>query len=213
MAGATPPPAERAARFDGVERTTHWSTAALFALVLTTSAALYVPAVATLVGRRNLVKDVHVWSGLALPLPLLVALAGHWGEALRRDMGRLNRWQRHDFRWLRSLGRDPYADVGRFNAGQKLNAAFTAGAVLVMMATGSVMRWFEPFSLEWRRGSTFVHDWLSLVMTVVIAGHIVFAFRHRDSLDAMWRGGPGPMRNDKVGGTVEVGSDESAGFS
>lgn len=207
MAAETPPQPDAGARFDRVERAVHWSTAALFAVGLATSAALYVPAVATLVGRRQLVKDLHVWTGLALPLPLVAALAGRWGSSLRRDLRRLNHWQPQDFRWLRSLGRDPYCDVGRFNAGQKLNAAFIAGAVLVMMATGSIMRWFQPFSLEWRRGSTFVHDWLSLAMTAVIAGHVVFAFRHRDSLDAMWRGGPGPVKGEGPASTAAAARD------
>jgi formate dehydrogenase subunit gamma len=200
MVAETPPRAERPPRFDAAERLAHWSTAALMAAVMATAAALYIPAVATLVGRRELVKDVHVWAGLVIPFPLAFAALGRWGQQLRRDLGRLNRWQGHDFRWMRSLGRDPFSDVGRFNAGQKLNAAFVAGAVPLMMATGSIMRWFDPFPLAWRRGATFVHDWLSLVLTVVIAGHIAFAFRHRESLDAMWRGGPGPVKRKTPAG-------------
>ena len=34
--------------------------------------------------------------------------------------------------------------LGKFNPGQKLNAAFIAGAAIVMLATGSIMKWFEP---------------------------------------------------------------------
>ena len=55
------------------------------------------------VGRRELVRHVHVWCGLALPIPLLVTVAGRWGAAFRADIGRLNRWSADDRRWMRSL--------------------------------------------------------------------------------------------------------------
>lgn len=50
-----------------------------------------------------------------------------------------------------------------------------APAGVAMLMTGSVMRWFEPFPLDWRTGATFVHDWLALVLAVVVAGHVVLA--------------------------------------
>ena len=52
--------------------------------------------------------------------------------------------------------------MGKFNAGQKLNAIFVAGCIPVMLATGGIMRWFDPFPLAWRTGATFVHDWTTL---------------------------------------------------
>lgn len=188
MAVTTAPPPDRLARFSPAERAAHWAGAGLFAVVLATAAALYVAPLSAAIGRRELLRAVHVWSGLALPVPVLVALAGHWGAALRSDIRRLNRWTPDDRRWLRSLGRDPFARSGKFNAGQKLNAAFLTGAVLVMMATGSIMRWFEPFPLAWRTGATFVHDWLALILAGALTGHILLALRDRDALGAMLRG-------------------------
>ena len=81
--------------------------------------------------------------------------------------------------------------MGKFNPGQKLNASFLAGAALVMLATGSIMRWFDPFPDALRTGATFVHDWTSFAMVVAIAGHVVVALRHPAALRAMARGGPG----------------------
>jgi len=182
------PPAERLSRFDRVERAVHWLNACLFAVLLATAAALYIPSVSSLVGRRELVKAVHVYSGLALPGPLLLSVLGPWGRRLRKDLGRINRWSSEDMRWLRSLGRDGFARLGKFNPGQKLNAAFTGGAVLVMLATGSIMRWYGPFPLRWRTGATFVHDWVAAFLAVAIAGHIVVALRDRGALRAMVRG-------------------------
>lgn len=166
---------ERVARFDRVERAVHWSSAILFFVLVATATVLYIPSVAAAVGRRGLVRDVHVAAGYLLPVPLLVALAGRWGRRLRADVSELDRWDAHDRRWLRSLGRDPGARPGKFNAGQKLNAAFVFGAVLVMLATGSMLHWPRPFPLSWRTGATFVHDWLAITFVVVIIGHVGMA--------------------------------------
>lgn len=175
-------------RFDRAERWLHWTTAALFLTLLATGMTLYVGALSALVGRRVLVKDIHVVSGLLLPLPLLLAYAGPWRAGLRRDVRRFARWSRDDRRWLLSVGRRGAARMGKFNAGQKLNAIFVAGCIPVMLATGSIMKWFAPFPLEWRTGATFVHDWLALILLVVIVGHIGKAMAAPAALRAMVRG-------------------------
>ncbi|MEA3075652.1 MAG: formate dehydrogenase subunit gamma [Actinomycetota bacterium] len=193
MAAPTSRPPD-AARFDGTERLLHWSTAALVGVCLATAAALYVPALATLVGRRETVKMVHVIAGLSLPLPLIVARLGPWSQRLKADIRRLNRFDDLDRRWLRSLGRDPFAQGGRFNAGQKLNAAFDVGAVLLLLVTGSMMKWFGPIPLPWRTGATFVHDWTAFAFVIVLVGHVAKALAEREALAAMVSGGPGPVR-------------------
>src|SRR5438045_752648 len=88
-------------RFDRVERTVHWVNATLFVVLMFTGAALYAGPVSTLVGNRELVRMVHVYSGLALPIPLLLGVLGAHGARLRRDLSRLNRWSRDDARWFR----------------------------------------------------------------------------------------------------------------
>ena len=175
-------------RFDRVERLLHWTTAVLFLTLLATGMTLYIGSLAALVGRRVLVKDIHVISGLLLPVPLLLAYAGRWREHLRRDVRRLARWSIDDRRWLLSLGRRGRATLGKFNAGQKLNAAFVLGCIPVMLATGAVMRWFDPFPLAWRTGATFVHDWTALVLLVVVVGHVLKALADPTALRAMVRG-------------------------
>lgn len=175
-------------RFDRPERNVHWATSSLLGLCLLTALALYVPALSGLVGRRELVKYVHVGSGLALPLPFLVSRLGPWVTQLGADVRRLNRFDEMDRRWLRSLGRDPFVRSGKFNGGQKLNAAFDVGAILLLLATGSIMKWFGPFPLPWRTGATFVHDWTAFLLVVALVGHIAMAFGDRDALGAMVRG-------------------------
>ncbi len=120
---------DQVVRFDRTERLLHWANATLFLTLLGTGMTLYVGSLATLIGRRLLVKDIHVISGVLLPAPLLLAYAGRWREGLRRDVRRLARWSRDDRDWLVSLGRRARSRMGKFNAGQKLNATFVLGCI------------------------------------------------------------------------------------
>jgi len=174
-------------RFDRVERAVHWVNATLFGILMLTGAALYSGPVSTLVGNREIVRNLHVYSGILLPVPILLAVLGRHGARFRTDLGRLNRWTRDDRRWFRR-GRRTQVRLGKFNPGQKLNTAFIGGAAVVMLATGAIMKWFEHFPLDWRTGATFVHDWFALGVWVAVAGHIVFALRDGDALDSMLGG-------------------------
>jgi formate dehydrogenase subunit gamma len=173
-------------RFDRGERVLHWLNATLFAVMMATASALYVPQISSVVGRREVVKTVHVWTGLALPFPVVLTFVlRRWGRGFRGDVRRLNRWTSDDRRWLRTRGRDPFVVKGKFNAGQKLNAAFTAGAIVVMLGTGAIMRWPNSFPLSWRTGATFVHDWVFVALAVAITGHVLYATRDGEALRSM----------------------------
>ncbi len=176
---ATPP----LTRFDRVERAVHWTNATLVLILLVTGSCLYFGPLSALVGRRETLKTLHVLCGLALPIPVLLGL---FGRAFRADARRLGRLDDEDWKWLKSWGRR--GRVAKFNAGQKLNAAFVAGAIPVMLATGSIMRWFEPFPLSWRTGATFVHDWVFLALLVVVIGHIGKALADPTALKGMISG-------------------------
>jgi formate dehydrogenase subunit gamma len=171
-----PEPTSRVRRFSAAERWAHRTTAVLMGVCVVTAAFLYLPVFAELVGRRALVVTVHQWAGIALPVPVLAALGS---RALRTDLTLLNRFGPHDRRWLRAaLRRDRRPSsrpAHKFNAGQKLYAAWAAGATLVMLGTG-LMMWFTHLTpLQWRTGATFVHDWLALTLGVVLAGHVGMA--------------------------------------
>ncbi|MDO0931836.1 cytochrome b/b6 domain-containing protein [Streptomyces sp. DG2A-72] len=173
---AEAPPAAQVRRFGRAERWVHRLTAALMGVCVVTAAVLYLPELAELVGRRELVVRIHEWAGLALPVPVLAGLVS---RAFRSDLRFLNRFGPHDRLWLRAaLRRDKRASArpaGKFNAGQKIYAAWIAGATLVMLGTGLIM-WFTHLTpLMWRTSATFVHDWLALTIGIVLAGHIGMA--------------------------------------
>ena len=159
-------------RFSRAERWTHRILAILMGLLLLTAAFLFFPELSAIAGNRLLLRNIHVISGFALPVPLIVAA---FFVAFRRDADRHNRFTKDDWTWLRSRdrrsGRIP---VGKFNAGQKLNAAFTLGSIILMFLTGVIM--YGWLGDNWRTGATFVHDWLSLIIAVMVGGHMWMAY-------------------------------------
>jgi formate dehydrogenase subunit gamma len=173
-------------RFTRAERLVHRTTGLLMGSCLLTAFALYYGPVSLAVGHRHTVELVHVWAGYALPVPMLLGLAS---AAYRSDLGLLNRFSSEDWRWLRSGSRrDGTFGVGKFNAGQKLNASLTAGSVLVLVGTGTLMFWTGLARLSWRTGATFVHDWFALGLGLLVLGHIWFAISDPEARAGMRTG-------------------------
>ncbi|MFE4453282.1 cytochrome b/b6 domain-containing protein [Streptomyces sp. NPDC056796] len=163
----------RVRRFGVAGRMVHRFTGCLMLVCLVTAACLYIGPLAQLVGRRHVMAALHEWSGISLPLPLLLGLLS---ADFRADLGRLNRFAAYDRQWLRGVLRrgTPPEDrpAGKFNAGQKLYAGWIAGAVLVMMSTGLLM-WFTgllPFVS--RTSALFVHDLLAWAIVLVVLAHL-----------------------------------------
>jgi len=173
-------------RFARAERLVHRAVAVLMLTSIGTAAVLYNGFLAVPVGHRHIVKLIHVGVGFALPLPLL---AGALSAAYRADLGRLNRFAPQDWHWLRSRSRrDGTIRVGKFNAGQKLNAALSAGGIAVLLATGTVMYFPGLARLSWRTGATFVHDWFALAVGLLVLGHVSYALRDHEARRGMRTG-------------------------
>lgn len=160
-------------RFSPAERLVHRATGWLMLLCLATAACLYLGPLAELVGRRHLVATVHEWSGICLPVPVLLGL---FSPNFRADLRRLNRFAVYDRQWLRAARKrrtGPKArPAGKFNAGQKIYAGWIAGAVLVMMFTGLLMWFMGLLPFISRTSAIFVHDCLAWAITFVVIGHI-----------------------------------------
>jgi formate dehydrogenase subunit gamma len=158
-----------------------------FLLLLATGLALYLPDLAELVGRRPLLKSVHLWTaaGWAVALVLVVALGDR--RRLAADWREIERIDADDRRWLRG-GR---AVPGRFNAGQKLNALLTAAFALLFALSGLFI-WFgerdHRFLLD---GAGPVHVVLTWLSVFLLTGHLYLAVIHprtRHSLRGITRG-------------------------
>lgn len=183
----------RVPRFTRAERVTHWVNAALFFVCIATGAMFRFGVGQSLITDRGLARNIHVIAGFGILVAFLIGLVGRYGAALRRDVGRFNRWSADDRRWLRTFGRDRSVRLGKFNPGQKLNAAFVGAAAVVLAATGAVMKWNQPFSTDVRTGADFVHGWFALFVGLSVFGHIVMAVRDQEALGSM------------VGGSVTAG--------
>ena len=173
-------------RFSPAERAVHRVTAALMVSCIVTAAILYNGSLATRVGHRHLVELVHVYCGFALPVPILLGLIS---RAYRLDLRRLGRFSPSDWRWLRSRARrDGTIRVGKFNAGQKLNSSLTSGSIVVLLLSGIVMYFVDLAPLSWRTGASFVHDWFSLALGLLVVGHVTFAFKDPEARRGMRTG-------------------------
>ena len=175
MDAVTTPPPER--RFSFAEVSVHGAFAVLIGLSIATAAIMWIDTLSIAVGRRDLVRTVHLAAGLLAPVPLAIGLLS---THFRTDVRHLERWSAADMKWLRSKDRrSGRLPVLRFNAGQKLNAALTFGAIVVLMGTGTIMTgWLWSWPTSTRTDATWVHDWTAFALTLAVAGHIGFAIRY-----------------------------------
>ncbi len=185
--GALMPRPDRVQRFSSGERLVHWSVATLVLILIATGISIYFPSVTRLVGQRGTVKEIHVWSGYLLPIPLILGLLIR-PTGLRQDFRRLSRWLPDDKTWLLSKKRRPKLKIGKFNSGQKILASLLAVALTLAFVTGLMLKFPDSFSDDIRTGATFVHDWIFFAIVALIIGHVLKAIQDRDALGAMTRG-------------------------
>jgi len=160
-------------RFSPVERLLHWVNALGFFFLLATGLILYLPSLSVLVARRQLIQSLHFWAGVGWlgALALVVVLGCRRLLATARD---LERFDGDDLRWLRR-GRAPQ---GRFNAGQKINAALTA-AFTILFGVSGLLLWFGEQDTRFRFASTVIlHDGLMYISLALLAGHLYLALIH-----------------------------------
>jgi formate dehydrogenase subunit gamma len=179
-------------RFSRTERALHWTHAAAFFVLLASGLVLYLPSLAELVSRRPLVKDVHIFTALAWGIAIVaIAVLGD-RKGLRRTLRELDVFDADDRRWLRGKR----APQGRFNAGQKLNAALTAAFALLFAVSG-VLLWLGERDTRFRFDSTIVlHDVLAYVSVVLVAGHLYLAVIHPATRHALRGITVGSVRED-----------------
>jgi formate dehydrogenase subunit gamma len=180
-------PVVRLLRFDAVQRFVHWINALLFGVLMFTGIPLYFGSFFGVLFPRHVIQEIHLWSGIFLPLPIVVSLFGPWGHRMRQDLHRCSYWTMSEWRWLRTFGRESL-NFDKFNPGQKANALFVGAGIIIMWATGYILQWFRYFSVSWREGATATHDFFAFAFFVIVAGHIVMALSHREAMVSMLNG-------------------------
>ena len=178
-------------RFSRVERLLHWVNALGFFFLLATGLVLYLPALSVIVARRQLIQSLHFWSGVGWlgALALVIVLGG---RRMLRTARELESFDRDDLRWLRG-GKAPQ---GRFNAGQKINAALTA-AFAILFGVSGLLLWFGEQDTRLRFASTVIlHDGLMYVSLALLVGHLYLALIHPATRHALRGMTVGTVRED-----------------
>jgi formate dehydrogenase subunit gamma len=174
-------------RFSRTERAVHWVHATAFFLLLASGLFLYLPALSELVARRPLVKALHIYTALVWLGALILVVAVGDRRGLRRTLRELDLFDADDRRWL--VGGD--VPQGRFNAGQKVNAALTAAFAVLFAASGFLL-WYGERDTRFRFASTILlHDGLMYAALALLIGHLYLALiypRTRHALRGMTLG-------------------------
>ncbi len=166
----------------------HWVHATAFLVLLGTGLCLYLPSLAEEVGRRPLIKTIHIYTAIAWAIALVLVFTFGNRRALLRTAREIDRFDADDRAWLRR--RHP-APQGRLNAGQKLNAILTAAFALLFAVSGFFL-WYGERNTRYRLPQALlVHDWLMDVSLVLFVGHLFLAViypRTRHALSGITRG-------------------------
>jgi formate dehydrogenase subunit gamma len=161
-------------RFSRTERAIHWIHASAFFVLLGTGLVLYLPSLSVAVANRPLVKGIHLFTAIAWMLALAAVMLLGDRRGLRRTLRELDVFDRDDRRWL-AFRRAPQ---GRFNAGQKINAALT-GAFAVLFTVSGLLLWYGERDTDFRWTSTLLlHDVLTIVSVLLLVGHLYLAIVH-----------------------------------
>lgn len=171
----------RIERFNRTERALHWMHASAFFALLATGLILYLPALSTLISRRNLVKNVHIWVAVAWAIAIVVILVVGNRKRLAEDWREIEAIDRDDRRWLR--GRR--ARQGRFNAGQKINALLTVAFALLFALSGFFLWLGERDHRFLFAGTGGLHDILMYLSVGLLVGHLYLALIHPSTRHAL----------------------------
>ena len=92
----------RIPRWGRTERAVHWIHAAAFVVLLGSGLCLYLPSLAEAVGRRPLLKTIHIDTAIAWAVALVLVVALGDRRALRRTV-REDWARRHHPKWVEEL--------------------------------------------------------------------------------------------------------------
>jgi formate dehydrogenase subunit gamma len=187
MATASSAHPRRIRRWGRTERAVHWIHATAFCVLLATGLCLYLPSLAEAVGRRPLLKTIHIYTAIAWAVALILVFMLGDRRAIRRTVHEVDAFDADDRAWLR--GR--HTPQGRLNAGQKLNTIVSA-AFAILFAISGFFLWYGERDTRFRLANALlVHDYLMYVSFFLFLGHLWFSLiypRTNHALNGIVRG-------------------------
>ncbi len=162
----------------GPATTTIHNLASLFLLVcIASSFILYIGPLEGLIGHREVVRELHVVSGLLAMLVLVVGFSNVWGRAMSKVWNLAMTWSSTDDEWIRrwrtSLRR-PYYEESGLNPGQKVAFAVVVALLAVLVVSGLILRLFAYFPLWLRVGATLSHTLFAYALVALVLTHLYF---------------------------------------
>jgi formate dehydrogenase subunit gamma len=179
-------------RFDRTERALHWAHATAFLVMLATGLVLLLPSLSEIVTRRQLMKNVHIWTAVAWVVVIaLIVLLGN-RRRLADDWHEIETFDHDDRRWLRARR----APQGKFNAGQKVNALLTTAFAVLFLVSGFFLWLGERDHRFLFDGTGTVHVVLTWASLVLLVGHLYLALLHPATRHALRGMTKGDVRED-----------------
>ena len=177
----------------------HWVQAAGFLTLLATGLIISINSLEALFGHRALLREIHLWSAFLFVFgPTLVSLAGN-RASVAETVHEVDEWTGDDAEWLLHPALEPNEfspPQGRFNAGQKLNAIFTAYSTVAFAATGLILWQNRRFPFDVVSQANTIHSTLTYVALAVFLGHIYLATLHPATRQALHGMVFGTVRRD-----------------
>lgn len=167
-------------RFNKTFRILHWSHAIIFIWLLITGIQLFFTE-KSLLG-DPFVKIIHLYAApFLILLPAIVYISGT--KSVRSDVNELMDWTVHDLRWFMDfMNGKNNPDIGKFNAGQKMNFMFTVLLITGFSFSGYVVWMKSMFSVEFVEFNFMLHDFLTVLALLILTGHILFTLYYGESL-------------------------------
>ncbi|MCP8937558.1 formate dehydrogenase subunit gamma [Alsobacter sp. SYSU M60028] len=178
-------------RYTTGARLNHWVTAISLILLALSGMALFTPSLfflTGLFGGGTLTREIHPWIGVVL----FFSFAGLFVRFVR-----LNLWNADDTRWMRNLGavmradEENVAEVGKYNAGQKLVFWGMSLLILVLITSGLAI-WDEYFfaytTIDQKRFAVLAHALAAVGAITIWIVHVYAAIWVRGTVRAMTRG-------------------------
>lgn len=175
-------------RFTTTERLMHWSFALPQIVLMITGGLLLASASQSgeSADKVNLVLIHRVAAACFVMAPLLVLMNGD-AKTLIKNIRLALSWNRSDLQWFfRSFKKiivpsTTLPEVGKFNAGQKLNMLIVMISGIVFVVSGLLMWFLDGVLLAW-----IVHAVSFLFVLFMVLGHVYMAILHPPTRASFW---------------------------
>lgn len=174
----------RVVRFGVTERRLHSAHAAAFGVLLATGSVLYLPFLAQIISDRPLMKSIHLVAAVAWLTALVLVVVLGDREALRRTRREIERFDADDLLFLKRRT----TVAGRFNGGQKAHTIVQAGLAVLFTISGALLWLGERNTALRLPGTIALHDAATVVVAVLVTGHVFMATSRPAAIEGIWRG-------------------------